>query len=219
MYYVYAYLRSKDSSNGGIGSPYYIGKGKGKRAYRVRSSGGIRPPRDKSLIVILQDALIEQQALMLEKKVIEFYGRLDTKSGPLRNHTEGGQGISGFRWKRGSLSPEHIEKLKVSFRKRRPHPQTPETREKIRQPLTGGTRSLECREKISRAKLGKHCSPKTEFKKGQRQSQEFYARLSASLKGRTNNPNGLLGRKHTVESRAKMSVALRAAWARRKATP
>lgn len=33
IYYVYAYLREKDSDTASTGSPYYIGKGKNKRAW------------------------------------------------------------------------------------------------------------------------------------------------------------------------------------------
>lgn len=33
IYYVYAYIRSKDSDTAKAGTPYYIGKGKHKRAF------------------------------------------------------------------------------------------------------------------------------------------------------------------------------------------
>ena len=86
-YYTYAYLRED-------GTPYYIGKGKGKRAYK-KGKGETRPPKDKSRIVILKRNLTEEEAFKHEIYMIAVFGRIDLGTGILRNKTDGGDGTSG----------------------------------------------------------------------------------------------------------------------------
>jgi hypothetical protein len=50
IYYIYAYLRSKDSPTAIAGTPYYIGKGKGRRV--ISNHGKTPVPTDRSKIVI-----------------------------------------------------------------------------------------------------------------------------------------------------------------------
>lgn len=101
IYYVYAFIRSKDSPNGAAGTPYYIGKGHGNRAWMKRTSHIKRPPSDVH-IVILESNLSEIGALALERRYIKWYGKLCNGTGILRNILDGGQGSVGLL---GELHP------------------------------------------------------------------------------------------------------------------
>jgi len=99
IYYVYAYIRKTNNT------PYYIGKGKGKRAIDKRHSVSV--PKDKSKIVFLETNLTNLGACALERRYIRWYGRKGIdKNGILRNVTEGGDGFCSNHKK------EAIEKMK-----------------------------------------------------------------------------------------------------------
>jgi hypothetical protein len=89
IYYIYAYLRQN-------GTPYYIGKGSGRRAWsKVRV---VSQPTDKNRIVIMENNLTEIGALALERRYIKWWGRKDDNSGILHNRSDGGDGTSGLKW-------------------------------------------------------------------------------------------------------------------------
>ena len=86
-YYVYAFLRETDLT------PYYIGKGIGKRAFATHGRR-VSAPKDKNRIIILYQNLTENQAYNIEILLIDFYGREDLGTGRLLNMTSGGDGRS-----------------------------------------------------------------------------------------------------------------------------
>jgi hypothetical protein len=151
-YYVYAYLRSRESVRGPKYSPYYIGKGRKNRAFSNQRS--IQAPVDKSFIVFLQEGLTEQDAFTLEKYAISLYGRIDKDGGSLWNLTDGGEGSSGL------TMPEEVrQKIAQTLTgKKRP----PEVIEKIAKAKLGFRHSQETKEKMSRSRIGLKKKPHTE---------------------------------------------------------
>jgi predicted GIY-YIG superfamily endonuclease len=113
MYYVYQ-LRRADRDQ-----PFYVGKGKGKRAWtHLQMRGDSHKTRTikraisesvEVLVEILKDGLSESDALTMEVELINKIGRADLGKGPLTNMTNGGEGTSGF-----SHSPETRAKMRES---------------------------------------------------------------------------------------------------------
>ena len=94
-YYIYSYIRSKDSTTAKAGMPYYIGKGTRYRAWN--KDHNVNVPKNQKYILIIEQNLTEIGALALERRMIRWYGRKNNNTGILLNRTDGGEGASGHK--------------------------------------------------------------------------------------------------------------------------
>lgn len=142
IFYTYAWLRED-------GSPYYIGKGHGDRAWSHKSRKK-SPPSDLSRILILKDNLTEEEAFKHEIYMIYVYGRKDLGTGILWNFTDGGQGPTGLKH-----SVECRKRMSRSHTGKRRGPPSEATRKKMSETQKGRKLPEETCKKMSVAKKGK----------------------------------------------------------------
>lgn len=191
MFYTYLWLRED-------GTPYYVGKGHGKRAY-IREKWH-NPPKDKSRIV-LQHWIDEDTAYAYEIYQIDFWGRKDLGTGILQNRSDGVEKPPNYKgFKRSKAA---IERQVSSRRAGKGYGQATEHLRRIGRSRLGSKLSEEHRAKISTALKGRtqseeHRRNARDANKGYKRSLELRARISASL----------TGRKRSEEAKRKTSESL-----------
>jgi hypothetical protein len=107
-YYTYAYLRED-------GTPYYIGKGIGRR---INKPHGYVPVPPSNRRIFLKQNMTESDALRHERYIISIVGRKNIGTGPLINITEGGEN-GGGGWNKGmtmNFSPDRGDKISQSLK-------------------------------------------------------------------------------------------------------
>ena len=187
-FYTYAYLREDRT-------PYYIGKGQGRRAY-TRCKRDIKPPKDKTRILILKNNLTEEESFRHEVYMIAVFGRKDLGTGILRNKTDGGEGSSGFIHREETKIKMSEIKQNISEESRR---KMSEGKKGENNHQYGKTRSEETRKKISEGMKGEN-----NHQYGKTHSEETRKKMSEAKKGE-NNPN--YGKTASEEHRRKNSEA------------
>jgi hypothetical protein len=153
-FYTYAYLREDRT-------PYYIGKGKGRRLYK-KGKGEVGKPTDKSRIIFLKQNITEEEAIKHEIYMIAVFGRKDLGTGILRNKTDGGDGASGYKHT-GEVIKFLSERMKGN-KQSKGYKHSLEAREKISKANTGRIYPEERNKKISLSKIGHSVSEKTKQK-------------------------------------------------------
>jgi hypothetical protein len=194
IYYVYQYLRSKDSDNAAAGTPYYIGKGSKNR---IRERHNVNIPPDPNNIVILAENLSEAEAFEQERQLIAHWGRLDLGTGILYNRTNGGEGPSGY---------VHTEETRASMSQSRTgHEVKKKTRDKIakqaKERWSDPDFKQQQSELISQAMRDPEVYNKVvEINKNKGESQEFRQKMSKVAKNRT------------ADHQSKLNAAMKANW-------
>jgi hypothetical protein len=158
-FYTYAYLREDRT-------PYYIGKGKGRRLYK-KGKGEVGKPTDKSRIIYLKQNITEDEAIKHEIYMIAVFGRKDLGTGILRNKTNGGDGVSGMigkppwnKGKKGCFNEETLMKMRKSIKSA----WTEDLKMKMSIQKKGIPIPEERKKRISLAHIGKTVSEETKQK-------------------------------------------------------
>jgi hypothetical protein len=216
-FYTYAYLREDRT-------PYYIGKGCGKRAFK-KSKNYFQPPKDNSRIIFLKQNLTEEEAFKHEIYMIDVFGRKDLGTGILHNKTDGGEGISGFKHSEESRAKISAAAKNISEKTRAKMSAASKNKyEKHKAKLIDANKGRICsdetRAKISAANKGKQFSEKHKENLrsshiGKTLSEETKAKISAAAKNMSEEHKAKLiaankGKVCSDETRAKISASHKA---------
>ena len=176
---------------------FYVGKGKGNRAYVMRDRNGhhkaiqAKVVREGYAIEVRMVAtgLSESDAFDLEKERIRFWREMNID---LANMTDGGDGISGFK-----MNAEAKKKMSLAAKGRIG-----------RKTMLGKKHSVETRMKMSAAQKGKPKSPEHAAKVGLRHRGK-----KISEEHKTIVANAVKNKVFSDEYRAKRSELTKAQWA------
>ncbi|TGP65455.1 hypothetical protein EN868_03120 [Mesorhizobium sp. M2D.F.Ca.ET.225.01.1.1] len=210
------------------GVPFYIGKGKGKRAYATYN----RQPEFKAIyaqggctVEIVDYFIHESQAHAHEVELIAQFGRRDVGTGILVNKTDGGEGLSGW-----TPSAETLAKRSALMRGKKRSAESRANMSAAKRGKPGPRHTAETRAKISAAHMGKKMPPRSDDHRakiserltGRPVSAETRAKIGARSIGNTyglgrvksleeieRTASANRGQKRSPESRAKMSAAQR----------
>jgi hypothetical protein len=149
-FYVYIYKDPSKDYNGKP-EPFYVGKGSGRRVFVKKSNkqvlGRIRNLKESGIDPIITKIIVgtnEGFTFGIERLFIKRIGRKDLGTGPLLNHTNGGEGASG-----GIMPESHILRMRLnnpmkkgmtnagSFQKGRSFEMTDSHKEKISEAKIG----------------------------------------------------------------------------------
>jgi len=98
-FYVYLFMRDD------FYSPYYVGKGQGRRCFQHDKTRCANSP-NKNRIIKIKTEMSEEDALELESKLILFWGRKED-GGVLQNKQEGGKQPPNWTGKNHSVETKN----------------------------------------------------------------------------------------------------------------
>lgn len=178
-YYTYFWFRED-------GTPYYIGKGSGNRAF-ISQGHGIHKPKEKSRIFV-QYWESEDKAFEMERWWIAFFGRKDNSTGILRNLTDGGENPPSWRGKKRIHSKETKNKIAEKTKKLW---EDPEYKQHMSDAHKGQVVSEHTKRRLSEVHKGH------KYNLGRKRSEETKLKMGAAQ----------LGRKHSEETLSKLRAA------------
>ena len=187
VFYVYEHWRPDTDL------PFYVGKGKGRRAYKFKNRNKHHQNIVNKLselgmcveVKLIASSLTEGEAFAIEKERISMWRDLGVS---LCNKTDGGDGISGF------VMPEDARKKISAAKKGKPviatmagKKHSEETKRKMSAIHKGRPKSPEHSAKVGAANRGKVISEEakkkmSDAKRGKKQTPEHIAAAAAGVK-------------------------------------